>query len=130
MRENLLDDWVDGHPDAWDYEAVLKDNKATVLWYDDAGWCLEEANGTTGLGRVPEVRARKAAALFISLWDRGVSASFATKIMEGYLMYLAYHDKGVKICLLKNIQKNIDELNIQPDEEILVTLFKRKKLNA
>jgi hypothetical protein len=130
MRENLLDDWVDGRPDAWDYEAVLKDNKATVLWYPDAGWCLEEAHGTTGIGRVPEVYARKAAAMFISLWERGVSASFANKLMEGYLMYLSYQDKGTKICLLKNIQKNIDELNVQPDEEILVTLFKRKKLNA
>ena len=30
----LLDDWVDGHPDAWDYEAVLADNQVTVEWCD------------------------------------------------------------------------------------------------
>jgi len=26
----LLDDWVDGRPDAWDYEAVLAENQVTV----------------------------------------------------------------------------------------------------
>jgi len=30
MREIKLDDWVDGHPDAWDYEAVLRDNEVDV----------------------------------------------------------------------------------------------------
>ena len=130
MRENLLDDWVDGHPDAWDYEAVLKANEVDVLWYEDAGWCLGWKHGTIGIGHVKMVHAKKAAAMFVSLWLMGVSASFADKLMEGYLMYLSYQDKGTKICLLKNIKKNLDELNVQSDEEVLVTLFKRKKLDA
>ena len=30
----LLDDWVDGKPDAWDYEEVLRDNNVEVVWCD------------------------------------------------------------------------------------------------
>jgi hypothetical protein len=40
-----------------------------------------------------EVHARKAAALFIELNMRFVSASFADKIMDGYLFYLEALDK-------------------------------------
>jgi hypothetical protein len=130
MKTPLLDDWVDGHPDAWDYDSVLRDTGAGVFWYNDVGWNLHWIHGTIRIGHVSEVYARKAAAMFVSLWLRGVSASFANKLMEGYLMRLSYADGGTKICLLKNIQKNIEDLDVQPDEEVLVTLFKRKKLHA
>jgi len=30
-----LDDWVDGHPDAWDYDAVLRENEVQVEWSDE-----------------------------------------------------------------------------------------------
>jgi len=30
----LLDDWVDGKPDAWDYNGVLTENNVTVEWCD------------------------------------------------------------------------------------------------
>ena len=36
-----LDDWKDGHPDAWDYDAVLKENGVTVEWCDT----LVDGNG-------------------------------------------------------------------------------------
>ena len=29
-----LDDWVDGHPDTWDYDAVLRENEVQVEWCD------------------------------------------------------------------------------------------------
>jgi len=87
MRETKLDDWVDGHPDAWDYEAVLRDNKV-ILDYDSDGWGFSWPFGTGTLGCVLEVHARKAAAMFVSLWLLGVSATFADKLMDGYLMFL------------------------------------------
>jgi len=106
VRQNLplLDDWVDGHCDAWDYGAVLKDNEVTVEWCDqitsdginfkyisqNAGWSFYWKHGTIFIERANEIHARKAAALFISLWLRGVSASFADKLMDGYLMYLEF----------------------------------------
>jgi len=35
MREIKLDDWVDGKPDAWDYEAVLREHEVRVKQWDD-----------------------------------------------------------------------------------------------
>ena len=85
----LLDDWVDGHPDAWDYEAVLRDNKAEVVWYDTVdGWNFDWRHGGIFIGNTTEMIARKAAALFICLWLRGVSASFADKLMDGFIIFL------------------------------------------
>jgi hypothetical protein len=99
----LLDDWVNGIPDAWDYEAVLEEYDVTVVWDDEAtcdfvtwtklppnlcGWSCQWVHGAIFIGQTTEVVARKAAALLVSLWLRGVSASFAVKLMEGYIMYL------------------------------------------
>lgn len=89
----LLDDWVNGKPDAWDYEAVLWHNSAKVTWDAEAGWYLDWACGIIGIGHVKETYARKAGALFIELWSRNISASFASKLMEGYLLYLSYQEK-------------------------------------
>jgi len=97
-----LDDWVDGKPDAWDFEAVLKEHDVEVEWCDTlvdcdgnrkpagefAGWGLYWKNGTIHIGRTTATIARKAAALFVSLWLRGVSASFADKLMDGFIVYL------------------------------------------
>jgi hypothetical protein len=85
-----LDDWVDGQPDAWDFEAVLKEHKVQVTYdaeYED--WALTWEQGTMciGLSHGEEELARRAAALFIELWNRGVSASFADKLMNGYIMW-------------------------------------------
>jgi len=72
-RLPLLDDWVDGKPDAWDYEEVLRENEVEVVWcdtlVDDCG------NGSpAGVGRLGHPQrspsktiARRAAALFVSL---------------------------------------------------------------
>ena len=100
----LLDDWVDNKPDAWDFEAVLRANKVTVEWGDTMtvrrpglhassparylrlGLPLGAWNHL--IGQTTETIARKAAALFVSLWLRGVSASFADKLMDGYISFL------------------------------------------
>jgi len=96
-----LDDWANGKPDAWDYEAVLRDNGVVVEWCDTlvdgngnehragefAGWGFCWERGAIHIGRTTEIIARKAAALFVSLWLRGVSASFCDKIMAGMIWY-------------------------------------------
>ena len=96
-----LDDWVDGHPDAWDFEAVLNENGVVVEWCDTlvdgngnehragefAGWGFLWKHGAIHIGQCSEQIARKAAALFVSLWLRGVSASFCDKIMSGMIWF-------------------------------------------
>ncbi len=98
----ILDDWVNGKPDAWDYEAVLREYSVVVEWcnmlidsngkehHTDsfAGWSFLWKHGTIYIGKIPEVIARKAAALFVSLWLRNVSASFCNKLMQGYIIVL------------------------------------------
>ena len=88
----LLDDWVDGKPDSWDYEAVLKENDVTVELGGDFRYLTWE-RGAIQIGRTTEVNARKSAALFVSLWLRAVSASFAVKLMHGYLVWLGAQDE-------------------------------------
>jgi hypothetical protein len=103
MRQYIpkLDDWKDGRPDAWDYDAVLKENGVSVEWCDTlvdgngnehragefAGWGFYWKHGAIHIGQTSEQIARKAAALFVSLWLRGVSASFCDKIMSGMVWF-------------------------------------------
>lgn len=96
-----LDDWVDGVPDAWDYEAVLSKYgvEVTDLGVDEEdvpthnGHSLSWKNGFMHVPTDDETHAKKAAALFIELWLRGVSASFADELMDGYLSNLELQDK-------------------------------------
>jgi len=170
IREHmpLLDDWVDGHPDAWDYEAVLAKNNVVVEWCDQmtsdgvtfkrmppdlCGWGFRWPHGFITLGQCSETIARKAAALFVSLWQRGVSACFCDKIMDGYVMYLehqgrtqltfqaeiAHHNDRVSFRLTRkdvfawepiefDAERTIIEaLNVRPDEEVIVTFSKRPR---
>lgn len=99
----VLDDWTDGRPDAWDYEAVLVANQVTVEWSDSAvdgdgvvtkladewrGWSMCWKHGSMDIGNTTKVIAKKAAALFVSLWLRGISASFADHLMDGFIVFL------------------------------------------
>ena len=88
----VLDDWVEGVPDSWDYEGVLTTNQVTVEKLDGhrgiRGYQLCWKKGFMHVPTDNELHARKAAALFIEMILRFVSASFADKIMDGYLFYL------------------------------------------
>lgn len=103
----LLDDWENGYPDAWDYDKILRENEVEVSFSDMfvdgeghsfhepefGGWSLSWKQGVIFIGDTSAIKAKKAAALFVSLWLRGVSASFADKLMSGYLMYLDLQDR-------------------------------------
>ena len=80
---------------------MLKDNGVTVEWCDTlvdgsgnehradefAGWGFYWKHGAIHIGQTTETIAQKAAALFISLWLRGASASFCDKIMSGMIWF-------------------------------------------
>jgi hypothetical protein len=111
VRRHLppLGDWKDGEPGAWDCDAVLRDNEVVVEWCDTlidfsgntypagdhAMWNFYWSHGCIGIGRTTEEIARKAAALFVSLWLRGVSASLCDKLMAGYIDLLK-REEGVE----------------------------------
>lgn len=162
-----LDDWTNGVP-GWDYEAVLREHNVVVEWIDTlvdgngntfpagdmAGWGLAWKGGYIAIAQTTEKIARQAAALFVSLWLRGVSASFADKLMDGYIEYLErqenqsltlraeidYFSCGEPFFRLTRENLRTDEsfpygaeakiitaLGVQPDNEVLVTFTVRKK---
>jgi hypothetical protein len=85
----LLDDWVESRPDAWDYDAILREYEVSVEWRRAGGyWWFSWKHGCIHIGQTTEIIARKAAALFVSLWLRNVSASFCDKLMDGFICYL------------------------------------------
>lgn len=96
----LLDDWADGIPDSWDYELVLKENNVVVEPCKPSStgewstWCLSWEHGAIQIGKMERVIALKAAALFVSLWLRAVSASFAVKLMQGYILFLEIQNES------------------------------------
>ena len=111
----LLDDWADGKPDAWDYEAVLRDHEVTVEWCDKLtsdgetfeqappdlyGWGFYWKHDSIHIGHCVEKVARKAAALFVSLWLRGVSASFCDKIMSSMVWFWELQERPSQVRTL------------------------------
>lgn len=89
---------LDDHPD-WDYETVLRQNEVAVEYSDTlvnghgckhpaeewVGWSMSWKYGVIFIGQTTETIARKAAAMFVSLWLRGVSASLADKLIDGFI---------------------------------------------
>ena len=71
---------------------VLKDNDVKIE-LDGKDYYLSWANGAIRIGQTSEVRARRAAAFFVSLWLRGTSASIANQQMKDYLMELEQNEK-------------------------------------
>jgi hypothetical protein len=164
----LLDDWQDEVPDGWDYEKVLWDNRVTVAWTHECvdhtgkrielppgmcGWGFGWEHGGIHIGQTTETIARKAAALFVSLWLRKVSASFCDKLMDGFICYLERQENESLTFLVETFQdsegqphhslfregmeycdsfrqvgkKVMADLKPGEDEEVIVTFTKRKK---
>lgn len=84
-----------------DFESILKEQDIKVTWdnqfidgkgnididNDLAGWSLSWKHGCMYIGKTTEEIARKAAALFVGLWLRGVDCALADKLMWGYVEY-------------------------------------------
>jgi hypothetical protein len=101
-----LDNWPE-----WDYEAVLRENGATVkrdgdYWYT-MGWRL----GSMGFNVDDEVIARKTAALFIELFMRGFTCSFADNVAHGYAMWLELQNQRYKIEVTKELGDAVLKMN-------------------
>jgi hypothetical protein len=58
-----------------------------------AGWGFYWKHGAIHIGQCSEQIARKAAALFVSLWLRGVSASFCDKITLSMVAFWELQDR-------------------------------------
>lgn len=52
-------------------------------------------HGTMSVGPTSEIIARKAAAMFVCLWLRGFSASFADKLMDGFICFLERQEASI-----------------------------------
>jgi hypothetical protein len=65
-----------------------------------AGWELYWKHGAIHIGQCSEQIARKAAALFVSLWLRGVSASFCDKIMSGMIWFWELQERPSQVKTL------------------------------
>jgi len=75
--------------DDFDYEPILEWANARVEEYDNHGYhgfTLIWKHGFIDLEVPTEEKARKAAALFIYLWTRGVYASFAERCATAYVL--------------------------------------------
>lgn len=57
-------------------------------------WSLSWAHGFMAIPTDNETHAKKAAALFVELWLRGVSAQFADNLVDGYLSFMERQDEA------------------------------------
>lgn len=85
-RARLVYPPLEGWP-SWNYDAILREQGVLVEWRDD-GWFLTWRHGYMYLGPTSETIARQAAALFVGLYLRRVSAQLADALVEGYIEFL------------------------------------------
>ena len=76
----------------FEYEKILEwcaTNRGLTITWTENGWKLAWKYGYIGfdgLKQEDEAKARKAAALFIYLWTKGVSAGIAERCANGYVL--------------------------------------------
>lgn len=101
-----LDNWPE-----WDYEAVLRKNDVEVVRAGDYWYTLGWRHGSESINADDEVIARQSAAIFVSLWLRGFSASFADNMAHGYAMWLELQDQRYSFELTKELGNAIIEMS-------------------
>jgi len=108
VRQRLptLDNWPE-----WDYEAVLRKNEATVEKDGDYWYAMGWRHGGMGINADDEVIARKSAALFIELWLRGLTASFADNVAHGFAMWLELQNQRRSFELTKELGDAVLKMN-------------------
>lgn len=98
----------------FDPEQILKEHYAKVEWWDTVvdndgntspspipGWGLSWSRGVIYIGPCSEEKAREAAAIFIHLWLKGVSAQMASHLAVSCAfvdMYREKIDEYKRIC--------------------------------
>ncbi len=100
---------IDNWPE-WDYEAVLRENEVEVVWHRDYWYSMGWRHGSMGINADDETIARKSAAIFVSLWLRGFSCSFADNISHGFAMWLELQNQRYSFELTKELGDAIIEL--------------------
>lgn len=134
----VIDDWD------FDYEKILTENEVQVEWSDIvvdneghefhepsiAGWGFLWKYDAIHIGKTTEEFARKGAALFISLWLRGFSASLCCRLMEGWISHLELQEQPPRLTLYRDETKRLYQLlageiktNGDPKIQILYQLF-------
>ena len=108
VRQHLprLDNWPE-----WDYEAVLRENEVSVVRAGDYWYGLGWRHGSESINADNEVIARKSAAVFVSLWLCGVTASFADNLAHGFAMWLELQDQRYSFELTKELGNAVLKLN-------------------
>jgi len=101
---------VDNWPE-WDHEAVLRENGATVEKDGDYWWTLGWRMGGMGINADDETIARKSAAMFIELFMRGFTCSFADNVAHGYAMWLELQNQRYSFELTKELGDAIIEMD-------------------
>lgn len=89
----------------FDYVQILRENEVTVEWCDTIvdtegntskspipGWGLTWKHGWIHIGPCPEQRAREAAAMFVHLYRKGVSAQLASQLIVAYAFIGEYRE--------------------------------------
>jgi len=101
-----MDNWPE-----WDHEAVLRENEATVEKDGDYWYAMGWRHGGMGINADDETIARKSAALFISLWLRGFTASFADNVAHGFAMWLELQNQRRSFELTKKLGDAVLKMN-------------------
>ena len=109
VRKTLLtvDDWCD----RWDYEAVLRENEVTVEKAEDYWYTLGWRHGSMGINADNDIIARKSVAVFVELWMRGFSCSFADHLAHGFAMWLELQDQRYSFELTKELGDAVLKMN-------------------
>lgn len=108
VRQQLpkIDNWPE-----WDYEAVLRENKVKVVRVGDNWYNLSWYHGYESINTNDEVIARQSAAIFVSLWLRGFSASFADNLAHGYAMWLELQNGRYSVEVTKDLANAIIDMD-------------------
>ena len=89
----------------FDHAQILRENEVTVEWCDTVvdtegntkkspipGWGLSWKHGWIHIGPCPEQRACEAAAMFVHLYLKGVSAQLSSQLIVAYAFIGEYRE--------------------------------------
>jgi hypothetical protein len=72
---------------AFDFEKVLKEN-CVIVFQSKSNWVFTWSHGKVLIGDTTTAIAKKAAAIFVTMWNLGFSIDMSSELMRGYVLYL------------------------------------------